>query len=196
MANATATAADRDRHRHRVRVRPLHPGECDDSGMDTQTIDQEYEKLKTEFQDVASTVKSLAEKMQVAKTAGDTNATEWLDDLKQIAKDIDDEQWQAHTLLLAIHGFITNVAQAQTPAQPEEKPPLLPPARSRRQTSSRAQQPQRHGIFGGGMGGGMMGGGMMGGGMMGGYGGSGFGRAMEMGMGMSLGANLMRGIFR
>jgi hypothetical protein len=31
--------------------------------------------------------------------------------------------------------------------------------------------------------------------MMGGYRGS-FGRAMEMGMGMSLGANPMRGIFR
>ena len=35
-----------------------------------------------------------------------------------------------------------------------------------------------------------------GGGMMGGYGGGGFARAMEMGMGMSLGANLLGGIFR
>ncbi len=49
---------------------------------------------------------------------------------------------------------------------------------------------------GGMMGGGMMGGGMMGGGMMGGYYGGGFGRAMEMGMGMSLGANLLNSIFR
>ena len=32
--------------------------------------------------------------------------------------------------------------------------------------------------------------------MMGGYDGGGFGRAMEMGMGMSLGANLLGSIFR
>jgi len=37
---------------------------------------------------------------------------------------------------------------------------------------------------------------MMGGGMMGGYGGGGFARAMEMGAGMSLGANLLNSIFR
>ena len=44
--------------------------------------------------------------------------------------------------------------------------------------------------------GGMMGGGMMGGGMFGGYYGGGFGRAMEMGMAMNLGANLVSSIFR
>lgn len=164
--------------------------------MDTQTIDREFEKLQTEFQDVASTVKSLAEKMQAAETAGDSNATDWLNDLKQVAKDIDDEQSQTHSLLLAIHGFITDVAQAQTPAQPEEeKPPLYAPGQEPDADEQQAQQPQRHGLFGGGMRG-MMGGGMFGGGMMGGYGGSSFARSMEMGMGMSLGANLMRGIFR
>jgi hypothetical protein len=42
----------------------------------------------------------------------------------------------------------------------------------------------------------MLGGGMMGGGMMGGYFDGGFARAMEMGAGMSLGANLLNGIFR
>jgi hypothetical protein len=173
--------------------------------MDMETIDQEFEKLKTEFHDVAMTVTSLAEKMQVAETAGDTNATEWLSDLKRIAKDIDDEQLQAHTLLHTIHRFITNAAQAETPTQPPEKPPLFAPGQEPDPDDQQAQAPQRHGLFGGMggggmgggmMGGGMMGGGMMGGGMMGGYGGSGFGRAMEMGMGMSLGANLMRGIFR
>jgi hypothetical protein len=159
--------------------------------MDAQTIDQEFEKLKTEFRDVAKTVTSLSEKMQVAKAAGDANATDWLNDLKLIAKDIDDEQLQAHTLLHVIHGFITNAAQAQTPAQPAEKLPLFAPGQEP-DPDQQAQQPQRHGIFGGGM----MGGGMMGGGMMGGYGGSGFARSMEMGMGMSLGANLLGSLFR
>jgi hypothetical protein len=176
--------------------------------MDTQTIDQEYEKLQTEFQDVAGSVKALATKLQAASDAGDANAAEWIGDLKVIASDIDDEQGQAHTLLLAIHGFITNLAQA--PAAPasaaEEKPPLFAPGQAPQDDNSQTQQPVQHrgmlgGMFGGGMGGGMMGGGMMGGGMMGGgmmggYGGGGFARAMEMGMGMSLGANLLGGIFR
>ena len=185
-------------------ARPQAPGWCDDAQMDAQTIDQEFEKLKTEFHDVAMTVTSLSEKMQVAKTAGDANAAAWLDDLKLIAKDIDDEQSQAHTLLLAIHGFITS--QAQAPAQPDPKPPLFAPGQEpdadEQQAQQQQQQPQRHGLFGGGgimgggMMGGMMGGGMMGGGMMGGYGGSGFARSMDMGMGMSLGANLLGSLFR
>lgn len=154
--------------------------------MDAQTIDQEFEKLKSEFRDVAKTVTSLSEKMQVAKAAGDANATDWLNDLKLIARDIDDEQLQAHTLLHVIHGFITNAAQAQ--AEPEGKPPLFAPGE---EPAQQAQQPQRHGIFGG-----AMGGGMMSGGMMSGYGGSGFARSMEMGMGMSLGANLLGSLFR
>jgi hypothetical protein len=174
--------------------------------MDAQTIDQEYEKLQTEFQDVAGTVKTLAEKMQSAAAAGDGNASEWLKDLEQVAKDIDDEQSQAHALLLAIHGFITNAAQASQPA--EAHPPLFAAGHEPSDSDAAGQQsqmPQRHGIFGGMlgggmgggmMGGGMMGGGMMGGGMMGGYYGGGFGRAMEMGMGMSLGANLLNSIFR
>jgi len=167
--------------------------------MDTQTIDQEFEKLQTEFQDVAGTVASLAQKLQAAEAAGDGNATQWLTDLKQVAKDIDDEQAQAHALLLAIHGFITNLAQPAAPAAaPDEHPPLYAPGHEpQEQDDDQAgQTPQRHGILGGMFGGGMMGGGMMGGGMMGGYGGGGFARAMEMGAGMSLGANLLNSIFR
>ena len=73
-----------------------------------------------------ATVKTFAEKLQTAAAAGDSNATEWLDDLKQVAKDIDDEQSQAHALLLAIHGFITNAAQAAS-APAEAHPPLFAP---------------------------------------------------------------------
>jgi len=166
--------------------------------MDTQTIDQEFAKLQTEFQDVAGTVKTLADKLKAAATSGDANAGEWLSDLEQVAKDIDDEQDQAHALLLSIHGFITNAATSAATAQ-SEHPPLYAAGHAPDAEDQSQQQPQRRGMFGG-MGGGIMGGGMMGGGMMGGgmmgYGGGGFARAMEMGAGMSLGANLMRGIFR
>jgi hypothetical protein len=160
--------------------------------MDTQTIDQEFEKLQTEFQDVATTVKGLAEKLQAAAASGDANATEWLADLKQIAQDIDDEQTQAKVLLLAVHGLIKNTAQAD-PAQPDstEHPPLYAPghepqeAPAQQQPAGYYQQPR-----------GMMGGGMMGGGMMGGYFGGGFARAMEMGAGIGLGQSLISSIFR
>src|ERR1700686_196414 len=95
--------------------------------MDTQTIDQEYGKLEGEFEDVIKTVQALADKMQAAEKAGDANATEWLADLKQIVQDISDEQTQAKVLLLAIHGFITNLASASPSADEPEKPPLLAP---------------------------------------------------------------------
>jgi hypothetical protein len=167
--------------------------------MDTKTIDSEFEQLQAEFQDVANTVESLAAKMQAAEKAGDTNATEWLGDLKQVAQDIDDEQAQVKALLLAIHGFIGGVAQTQQvspSAAGEEKPPLFAPGHEPAEGDA-SEQPaqQRHGMLGG-MLGGMMGGGMMGGGMFGGYYGGGFGRAMEMGMAMNLGANLVSSIFR
>ena len=169
--------------------------------MDTQTIDEEFGKLQTEFQDVATTVKGLAEKLQAAAASGDANATEWLADLKQVAQDIDDEQTQAKVLLLAVHGLIRSAAQAD-PAQPApgqadstEHPPLYAPghepqaAPAQQQPAGYYQQPR-------GMIGGMMGGGMMGGGMMGGYFGGGFARAMEMGAGIGLGQSLISSIFR
>lgn len=164
--------------------------------MDGATIDQEYEKLQTEFKDVAQTVQGLAAKLQDAAKAGDANATAWLADLKRIAQDVTDEQTQANALLQAIHAFIGNVAQAAT-AQGDDKPPLFAPGH---EPQPQQQQPQQAygrpgGLFGGGMGG-MMGGGMFGGGgLMGGYFGGGFARAMEMGAGIGLGQSLVNSIF-
>jgi small-conductance mechanosensitive channel len=155
--------------------------------MDTQTVDEEFGKLQTEFQDVAKTVQTLAEKLQAAASSGDANATEWLADLKQVASDIDDEQTQAKVLLLAVHGLISNVAQADA----TDHPPLYAPGH---EPQEEPQQQQPAGYYQ--QRGGMMGGGMMGGGMMGGYFGGGFARAMEMGAGIGLGQTLISSIFR
>ena len=154
--------------------------------MDAQLIDQEYQKLQTEFEDVAKTVQALATKLQAAEKAGDKNATEWLADLKQVAQDVDDEQTQAKVLLLAIHGFISGVAQGQEASADEqsEHPPLLAPGHELPQQPP----PQPAGYYQRGP--------MMGGGMFGGYMGGGFARSMEMGAGMSLGASLISSIFR
>jgi hypothetical protein len=155
--------------------------------MDAQTIDQEYGKLQTEFQDVAQSVATLAAKLQAAAKAGDANAAGWFDDLELVAKDIDDEQTQAKVLLLTIHGFITDLGQKQAAEQPpaaatgEQKPPLFAPGYEPQQSVPQQQGYPHHGLFGG---------------MMGGYGSGGFAQAMEMGAGMSLGANLIGSIFR
>jgi hypothetical protein len=161
--------------------------------MDAQTIDQEFQKLQGEFQDVATAVQALATKLMDAQKAGDANAGEWLGDLETIAKEVDDEQAQAKTLLLALHGFIAGPPQPQqaAPATDDEgKQPLFTQGQDPFEGQQQQPQQQRsHGLLGGLLGGGM-------GGMGGAYMGGGFGRAMEMGMGMQLGADLVSNIFR
>jgi hypothetical protein len=142
--------------------------------MDTQTVDQQYSQLQTEFADVAKTVQDFASKLQSAAAGGDQNAKEWLLDLKQIAIDIKDEQMQVNNLLTALHQFVANAAQEVQQAEAQAQ-----------QQASYQQAPQRMGM---GMGGGM------GGGMFGGFLGGGFGRAMEMGAGIGLGQDLINSI--
>ena len=143
--------------------------------MDTATIDQAYGQLQGEFQDVAKSVQELAGKLQAASQAGNTDAKEWLLDLKQIALDVKDEQVQVNELLQAIHSYVDNSNQ-----QVQQMPQFQ-------------QQPQQ----GGGMlgGGGGMFGGRGGGGMFGNFLGGGFGRAMEMGAGIGIGDQLINSIF-
>ena len=128
------------------------------AAIDLATIDHEFEQLQTEFEDVAKTVQSLATKMQAAEKAGDTNATQSLGDLKQIAGDIDDERRQVKALLLALHEFVGGVAQTQQAsgcAASEEKPPLFAPGHEPPAEGEGAQQPgsRRHGMLSGMLGG-------------------------------------------
>ena len=87
--------------------------------MDTATIDQAYGQLQAEFQDVAKSVQELAGKLQAASQAGNSDAKEWLLDLKQIALDVKDEQVQVNEVLQAIHGFVasSNQQMQQAPQQ-------------------------------------------------------------------------------
>jgi hypothetical protein len=144
--------------------------------MDTQTVDQQYTQLQTEFADVAKSVQDFAGKLQSAAASGDANAKEWLLDLRQIALDVKDEQMQVNNLLTALHQFVANAAQEVQQAQ----------AQAQAQPQPGYQQPM--GRVGMGMGGGM------GGGMFGGFLGGGFGRAMEMGAGIGLGQDLINSI--
>jgi hypothetical protein len=157
--------------------------------MDATKIDQEFEQLQTEFQDVAKTVQGLAEKLQAAEKAGDKNATEWLGDLKHVAQDIDDEQAQVQKLLLAIHEFVGAAAEAHQAAAADDKPPLFAPGHEPAGMDEQQPTSQHHGFLGG------MLGGMGGGGYYGGYYGGSFGQAMAAGAAMSLGSSLVSTIF-
>ena len=148
--------------------------------MDTATIDQEYNQLQTEFQDVATTVQEFATKLQAAAQGGDQNAREWLLDLKQIALDVKDEQMQVTALLQSIHAWATSQAQAAA------APPPAPPQPTYQAPPQPVYVQQAPGGFGGGGGGG---------GMFGGFLNSGFGRAMEMGAGIGLGEDVINSIF-
>jgi small-conductance mechanosensitive channel len=138
--------------------------------MDTSTIDQAYGQLQGEFQDVARSIQALAEKLQAAAQGGDTNAREWLLDLKQIALDVKDGQMQVNALLQAIHGFVDNTHQQYQ--QMQQQPQYQQPA-------------PMAGLLGG----------RGGGGMFGGFLNSGFGQAIELGAGIGLGEDIINSIF-
>lgn len=139
--------------------------------MDIQTIDQQYQQLQNEGQQVAQALQTLAGKLQAAAQGGNTDAREWVLDLREIALAIQGEQQQVAALLQAIHGMWQNQAQQF------------------------AGNPQMAGFGGNPMGGGMpqQGGGLMG--ALGGFLNSGFGRAIEMGAGFGLGDDLINKIF-
>jgi hypothetical protein len=148
--------------------------------MDIQTIDQQYQQLETQAQQTIQQIRELAGKLSTASQAGNQDAKEWLLDLKSIALAIQAEQNQVGLLLQALHGFVANQGQTLTQQPPQQGPWGGPPQ-------------QAAPYYQGGYGPAPMGGGM--GGMVGNFLNSGFGRAMEMGLGFGLGDQLINKIF-
>jgi hypothetical protein len=139
--------------------------------MDIQTIDQQYNQLQGASQQVFQELKDLAAKLQTEQNNGNQNAREWLLDLKEVALAIQQQQQQTLGLLQAIHGFVANQNQAYAQpgyGQPSFAQPMM----------GAPMQPQA------GMGG-----------ALGGFLNSGFGRAIEMGLGFGLGDDLINKIF-
>jgi hypothetical protein len=140
--------------------------------MDIQTIDQQYSQLQSASQQVEQELRELATKLQAESTSGNSQAREWVLDLKEIALAIQSQQQQTMNLLQAIHGFVANQNQAYTQGYPQA-------------VQGGYQQP---GYVPGGVPAQSTGG-------LGGFLQSGFGRAMEMGLGFGLGDDLMRKLF-
>ena len=135
--------------------------------MDIQTVDQQYSQMQYASQQVEQELKELATKLQAESTSGNQQAREWVLDLKEIALAIQSQQQQTMNLLQAIHGFVANQNQAYGQGYPQQG--SYPQG-----NAPGAAQPV------GGLGGFLQ---------------SGFGRAMEMGLGFGLGDDLMRKLF-
>ena len=147
--------------------------------MDPQTVDQNYAQLQQQGQQTASLLQTLAGKLQAAAAAGDTNAREWMLDLKEIALGVQQEEGQVSLLLQSIHSMVDN--HVQSTGQP----------------GYQQQGYQQPGYQQGGMGGmgGMGMGGMGGGGMLQSFLGGGFGRAIMTGAGFGIGDDIINKIF-
>jgi hypothetical protein len=146
--------------------------------VDPETVDQNYAQLQQHGQQTTALIQALAGKLQAAAAAGDTNAREWMLDLREIALGVQQEEGQMSLLLQSIHSMVDNHVQAVTPAaQPEYQQPQY--------QQPQYQQPQYQ----------------QGAGAMGGMGtlqrflGGGFGRAIVTGAGFGIGDDIINKIF-
>ena len=155
--------------------------------MDPQTIDQNYAQLQQQGQQTASLLQTLAGKLQTAAAAGDTNAREWMLDLKEIALGVQQEEGQVSLLLQSIHSMVDNHVQSIGQPGYQQQQGYQQPG-YQQQGYQQGYQPgyQQQGGMGG------MGGG---GGMLQSFLGGGFGRAIMTGAGFGIGDDIINKIF-
>ena len=157
--------------------------------MDPQTVDQNYAQLQQQGQQTASLLQTLAGKLQAAAAAGDTNAREWMLDLKEIALGVQQEEGQVSLLLQSIHSMVDN--HVQSTGQPGYQQQGYQQGYQQQpgyQQGYQQPQYQQQGSMGGmGMGGG--------GGMLQSFLGGGFGRAIMTGAGFGIGDDIINKIF-
>ena len=152
--------------------------------MDPQTVDQSYAQLQQQAQQTTALIQTLAGKLQAAAAAGDSNAREWMLDLKEITLGVQQEEGQVSLLLQSIHSMVDNHVQSNTQPGYQQSGYQQQP-----QYQQGYQQPQYQQNAGG------MGGGMGGGGMLQQFLGGGFGRAIVSGAGFGIGDDLINKIF-
>jgi uncharacterized phage infection (PIP) family protein YhgE len=76
--------------------------------MDIRTIDQQYNQLQQEAQQVSQGIQTLAQKLKAASDSGDQNAREYLLDLRELAINIQQEQQQVMAVMQAVHQAMQN----------------------------------------------------------------------------------------
>jgi hypothetical protein len=157
--------------------------------VDPQTVDQNYAQLQQQGQQTAALIQALAGKLQAAAAAGDTNAREWMLDLKEVALGVQQEEGQVSLLLQSIHSMVDNHVQSGGQPGYQQQQPGYQQGYQQQQPGYQQgyQQPQGY------QQGGMMGGG--GGGMLQSFLGGGFGRAIMTGAGFGIGDDIINKIF-
>jgi hypothetical protein len=153
--------------------------------VDSQTVDQNYAQLQQQGQQTASLLQTLAGKLQTAAAAGDTNAREWMLDLKEIALGVQQEEGQVSLLLQSIHSMVDNHVQSTGQPGYQQQGYQQPQYQQPQYQQQGYQQPQYQQQ--GGMGGG--------GGMLQSFLGGGFGRAIVSGAGFGIGDDIINKIF-
>src|SRR5580704_7688648 len=156
--------------------------------VDPQTVDQNYAQLQQQGQQTAALIQALAGKLQAAAAAGDTNAREWMLDLKEVALGVQQEEGQVSLLLQSIHSMVDN--HVQSTGQPGYQQGYQQPQPGYQQQGYQPQPGYQQGYQ---QQGGMMGGG--GGGMLQSFLGGGFGRAIVTGAGFGIGDDIINKIF-
>lgn len=149
--------------------------------MDIQTIDNAYAQLQQQAAQTSQKLQALAAKLQAAAQNGDPNAREWMLDLREVALAVQAEENQAGALLQAMHGFAVSTLQQQ-PAYLTQ-PNYAPPPNYAPQPPGYPAQPPGYAYP------------PQGANPMSGFLNSGFGRAVEMGLGFGLGDDLINKIF-
>jgi len=134
--------------------------------VDIQAIDQQYNQLQQETQQVSQGIQNLAQKLKAASDNGDQNAREYLLDLRELAISIQQEQQQVMAVMQAVHQAMQNQSQqGWQPGYPQTPQPGY-------------GQPQQQS-----------------GGFLSEFLNSGFGRAIEMGAGFGIGDDLINRLF-
>jgi hypothetical protein len=158
--------------------------------VDPETVDQNYAQLQQQGQQTASLIQALAGKLQTAANAGDSNAREWMLDLKEIALGVQQEEGQVSLLLQSIHSMVDNHVQSAGQPGYQQGYQQQQPGYQQGYQPGYQQQPQyQQGYQQGGMGG------MGGGGMLQSFLGGGFGRAIISGAGFGIGDDIINKIF-
>ena len=137
--------------------------------MNIATVEQHYNQLQQEAQGVSQSLQALAVKLKAAADSGNTDAREWLLDLRELAINIQQEQQQTMTLMQSVNQAVQNDLQGQG-SQWQPSFPQTPNA------GFVPQQPQS-------------------GGFLNSLEHSGFDQAMMMGAGFGIGDELINSIF-
>jgi hypothetical protein len=156
--------------------------------VDPETVDQNYAQLQQQGQQTAALIQTLAGKLQAAAAAGDTNAREWMLDLKEITLGVQQEEGQVSLLLQSIHSMVDNHVQNIPQSDYQQQQYQQPPQQQPQYQQPQYQQPPQYqqGYQQGGMGGG---------GTLQRFLGGGFGRAIMTGAGFGIGDDIINKIF-